>query len=183
MTSHTMAEKILLNHTDKKSIEPGEIIEASIDIAMSHEMMGSRVLPHLAEAKVKKLWDPSKVVLILDHWVPPPTVEAATIHQRVRSFVKEHKIEHFYDVGSGICHQVLVEEGHRHADVADVLGGVQDAAGDGHRGVVDVAPTRVRIHADVVPEPEIPVDPGRGAAVDGAVVEGHVAQVDVEPQR
>ncbi len=107
-----MAEKILLNHTDDKSIEPGEIIEASIDVAMSHEMMGSRVLPHLSEAKVEKIWDPNRVVMILDHWVPAPTVEAATIHQRVRQFVKDFQIENFYDVGSGICHQVLVEEGH-----------------------------------------------------------------------
>jgi 3-isopropylmalate/(R)-2-methylmalate dehydratase large subunit len=112
MPNQTMAEKILLNHTDKKSIEPGEIIEASIDVAMSHEMMGSRVLPHLEEAEVKQVWDPSRVVIILDHWVPAPTVEAAKIHQRVRQFVKDFKIKHFYDVERGICHQVLVEEGH-----------------------------------------------------------------------
>jgi 3-isopropylmalate/(R)-2-methylmalate dehydratase large subunit len=107
-----MAEKILLKHTEKKEIEPGEIIEASIDVAMSHEMMGSRVLPQLNEAGVKKIWDPSRVVVILDHWVPAPTVEAASVHQRVRQFVKKFQIEHFYDVGRGICHQVLVEEGH-----------------------------------------------------------------------
>jgi 3-isopropylmalate/(R)-2-methylmalate dehydratase large subunit len=112
MPGHTMAEKILLNHTNKKTIEPGEIIEASIDIAMAHEMMGTRVLPHLKEAEVKKLWDPNRVVMILDHWAPAPTVEAAIIHQRVRDFVKEFQVKHFYDVGKGICHQILVEEGH-----------------------------------------------------------------------
>jgi 3-isopropylmalate/(R)-2-methylmalate dehydratase large subunit len=112
MSNLTMAEKILLAHTKQKKIEPGEIIEAAIDVAMSHEMMGSRVLPQLAKAGVKKIWDPSRVVMILDHWVPAPTVEAATIHQQVREFVSEFGIEHFYDVGRGICHQVLVEEGH-----------------------------------------------------------------------
>jgi len=112
MTGQTLAEKILLTHTKTKRIEPGEIIEASIDIAMSHEMMGSRVLPYLAEAGVRELWDPTRIVMILDHWVPAPSVEAATIHQRVRQFVKEFHVEHFYDVGYGICHQVLVEEGH-----------------------------------------------------------------------
>jgi 3-isopropylmalate/(R)-2-methylmalate dehydratase large subunit len=50
--------------------------------------------------------------VILDHWAPAPTVEVATIHQRIRQFVKEFQIEHFYDVGNGICHQVLVEEGY-----------------------------------------------------------------------
>jgi 3-isopropylmalate/(R)-2-methylmalate dehydratase large subunit len=112
MTGKTMAEKIMLNHTDKKAIEPGEIIEASIDLAMSHEMMGSRILPLLDQADVSKVWDPSRVIMILDHWTPAPTIEIATIHQRVRDFVKKFQIEYFYDVGQGICHQVLVEEGH-----------------------------------------------------------------------
>ncbi|MFX1299603.1 MAG: 3-isopropylmalate dehydratase large subunit [Promethearchaeota archaeon] len=112
MVSQTMAEKILTNHSDQKTVTPGEIIEASVDVAMSHEMMGTRVIPHLEEAEVTKVWDPSRVVMILDHWVPAPTVEAATIHQRVRNFVRDFQIQHFYDVGSGVCHQILVEEGH-----------------------------------------------------------------------
>ncbi|MFX1492304.1 MAG: aconitase family protein, partial [Promethearchaeota archaeon] len=112
MPNYTMAEKILINHIDAKDVEPGEIVDATIDIAMSHEMMGTRVLPHLDEIGTSKVWDPDRVVMILDHWTPAPTVEAATIHQRVRKFVRDHKIQNFYDVGRGICHQVLVEEGH-----------------------------------------------------------------------
>ncbi len=112
MPNYTMAEKILINHIDAKDVEPGEIVDATIDIAMSHEMMGTRVLPHLDEIGTSKVWDPDRVVMILDHWTPAPTVEAATIHQRIRKFVRDHKIQNFYDVGRGICHQVLVEEGH-----------------------------------------------------------------------
>ncbi|MFX0168388.1 MAG: 3-isopropylmalate dehydratase large subunit [Candidatus Hodarchaeota archaeon] len=112
MTGQTMAEKILLNHIKEKTIEPGEIVEASIDLAMSHEMFGTRVLPQLKAMGFKTVWNPNRVVLILDHWTPAPTIEAATIHQLVRSFVKEQHIDHFYDVNKGICHQVLVEEGH-----------------------------------------------------------------------
>ncbi len=112
MKAHTLAEKILLNHTEQTTITPGEIVEATIDVAMSHEMFGSRILPHLEKAGVTKVWDPKRLVLILDHWAPAPTVEAAIIHQRVRNFVRMNQIQHFYDVGSGICHQVLVEEGH-----------------------------------------------------------------------
>ncbi len=112
MSGLTIAEKILLSHSDEKRIEPGEIIEATIDIAMSHEMLGTRVLPQLAEAGVKKIWDPSRVVVILDHWAPAPTIQAATIHQQVREFVSDFGVKYFYDVGRGICHQVLVEEGH-----------------------------------------------------------------------
>lgn len=111
MANQTMAEKILSSHSKQRSIAPGEIVEASIDVAMSHEMMGSRVLPHLEAANVEKVWDPSRVVLILDHWAPAPTVEAAKIHQRVRASVEKFQIKHFFDVGRGICHQVLAEEG------------------------------------------------------------------------
>jgi 3-isopropylmalate/(R)-2-methylmalate dehydratase large subunit len=107
-----MAEKILASHTKKKTITPGEIVEASIDVAMSHEMFGSRVLPQLKGVGFKTVWDPKRVVFILDHWTPAPTIDAATIHQRIRTFVREQQIEHFYDVGHGICHQVLVEEGY-----------------------------------------------------------------------
>jgi 3-isopropylmalate/(R)-2-methylmalate dehydratase large subunit len=112
MPNYTMAEKILINHIDAKDVTPGEIVDATIDIAMSHEMMGSRVLPHLEEVGASKIWDPNRVVMILDHWTPAPTVEAAIIHQRVRQFVRDYHIRNFYDVGKGICHQVLVEEGH-----------------------------------------------------------------------
>lgn len=112
MTGQTMAEKILATHAKKKQVEPGEIVEAVIDVAMTHEMLGSRVLPHLDTAGVTKIWDPKRVVIMMDHWAPAPTVETATIHQRVRTFVRQHKIPHFYDVGTGICHQVLAEEGH-----------------------------------------------------------------------
>ncbi|MFW9831694.1 MAG: 3-isopropylmalate dehydratase large subunit [Candidatus Thorarchaeota archaeon] len=112
MAHLTMAEKILSRHSKQKILSPGEIVEATIDIALSHEMIGSLVLPQLESANIMEVWDPSRVVVILDHWVPAPSVEAATIHQRVRAMIEKFKIEHFYDVGQGISHQVLVEEGH-----------------------------------------------------------------------
>ena len=107
-----MAEKILAHHANAQRVTPGEIVEASIDVAMSHEMLGTRVLPHLEEAGVKHLWDPNRVVIILDHWVPAPTIDAAKIHQRIREFIQRYGVPHFYDVGTGIIHQVIAEKGH-----------------------------------------------------------------------
>ncbi len=112
MAGQTMAEKILASHSEKPQVEPGEIVEANIDLAMSHEMLGSRVLPHLEEAGVEKLWNPDRVIVVLDHWGPASSVEAATIHQQVRKMVQHFGISHFYDVGVGICHQVLAEQGY-----------------------------------------------------------------------
>jgi 3-isopropylmalate/(R)-2-methylmalate dehydratase large subunit len=112
MAGQTMAEKILARHAGKSRVEPGEIVDATVDVAMSHEMLGSRVFPHLEEAGVERLWDPRRVAVVLDHWAPAPTVEAATIHQRVRQSVRRFGIAHLYEVGEGICHQVLAEHGH-----------------------------------------------------------------------
>ncbi len=106
-----MAEQILALHSDKPRVNPGELVEAKIDVAMSHEMFGSRVLPLLEKAGVTKIWDPTRLVLILDHWAPAPSEEAAIIHQRIREFVQTNDLPNFYDVGSGICHQILAEKG------------------------------------------------------------------------
>jgi 3-isopropylmalate/(R)-2-methylmalate dehydratase large subunit len=108
----TLAEKILAKHAARSQVEPGEIIEASVDVAMSHEMLGTRVIPHVEAAGIERLWDPERVVVLLDHWAPAPTVEAAMVHQQVRRFVKRFGVTHFYEVGTGICHQVLADYGH-----------------------------------------------------------------------
>ncbi|MFX1561970.1 MAG: 3-isopropylmalate dehydratase large subunit [Promethearchaeota archaeon] len=112
MAGQTMAEKILARHAKKNRTEPGEIVEAGIDLAMSHEMLGSLVLPHLREAGVEKFWNPDHVVVALDHWGPASSIEAAALHQKVRKIVQRFEISHFYDVGVGISHQVLAEKGH-----------------------------------------------------------------------
>ena len=108
----TLAEKILAEHAGVSQVKPGEIVEASIDVAMSHEMLGTRVIPHVEAAGIQRLWDPNRVVVMLDHWAPAPTVEAATIHQRIRRFIQRFDVKHFYEVGMGICHQVLADYGH-----------------------------------------------------------------------
>jgi len=107
-----MTEKILASHAGMKRVEPGDIVEASVDVAMGHEMMGSRVLPHLEELGLERVWDPERVVVVLDHWAPAHSVETAEIHRRTRLFVKRYRITSFYEVGAGICHQVLAEHGH-----------------------------------------------------------------------
>ena len=107
----TLAEKILARASGRPSVEAGDYVVASIDLAMIHEGMRG-VYPILKEAGVKKLWDPEKVVSIIDHWVPAPTVEAAIHHQTVRKAVEEYGIRNAYGEKAGICHQVLPEKGH-----------------------------------------------------------------------
>jgi len=110
----TVSEKILTAHSARDSVSAGEIVDASVDRAMVHEMLGltGGVAEVFSKLEVEKVWDPDRIVALLDHWVPPPTVEIAETHKVCRSFVRKYGIKHWYDMNAGICHQVMPEKGH-----------------------------------------------------------------------
>ncbi len=110
----TVAEKILANAagTDPGSISPGDHLVCDVDLAMIHDLGAPEVQPKLAEIGVERPWDPSKVVCVLDHMAPSHSIEDANTKVGIRSFVEHAGIEHFYDVGTGISHEVLPEQGH-----------------------------------------------------------------------
>jgi 3-isopropylmalate/(R)-2-methylmalate dehydratase large subunit len=106
-------EKILANSSGKEEVSPGEIIEANIDIAMTHDLTGPLAIKSFHEIGAKKVWDNNKIVIILDHLVPASSVISAGLHRTVRKFAEEQHIKNFYDVGrGGVCHQVMPEKGH-----------------------------------------------------------------------
>jgi 3-isopropylmalate/(R)-2-methylmalate dehydratase large subunit len=108
----TLAEKILARASGRSAVAPDELVVASIDLAMSHEN-ADLVRKSFQEIGVARVWDPEKIVIILDHRVPAESEKTATTHKAIREFVHEQGIRHFYDVGrGGICHQVLAENGH-----------------------------------------------------------------------
>ena len=108
----TLAEKILARASGRPSVAPDEIVVANVDLAMSHEN-ADLVRKSFREIGVKRVWDPNKIVIILDHRVPAESEKTATTHKAIREFVREQGIHNFYDVGrGGICHQVLAENGH-----------------------------------------------------------------------
>jgi 3-isopropylmalate/(R)-2-methylmalate dehydratase large subunit len=106
-------EKILAKASNKKEAVPGEIVEANIDVAMTHDLTGPLAIKSFHEIGAKKVWDADKIVVILDHLVPASSVISAGLHKTVRDFVEEQGIKNFYDVGrGGVCHQVMPEKGH-----------------------------------------------------------------------
>ncbi len=105
----TLAEEILSKKSGMKA-EAGDIVEASIDKAMSHDN-AALVIKKFKEIGAN-LWDSNKIVIILDHRVPANTIKTAEGHKLIREFVKQNGIENFYDINYGICHQVMIEEGH-----------------------------------------------------------------------
>jgi 3-isopropylmalate/(R)-2-methylmalate dehydratase large subunit len=107
----TMAEKTLARASGRREVHPGEYITAKVDQVMSQEAFGD-VYQILKEEGVEKVWDPSKVAILLDHYVPAPTVVQAEVHKLIREGVKKLGIEGWHDMKAGICHQIMGEKGH-----------------------------------------------------------------------
>jgi len=107
----TIAAKILAKASRKKQVVPGEIVEAEIDVAMVNDITAPLTVDALREIGVKKVRDPKRVVVVFDHQAPATSVEAARDHAELRKFAAEQRIQNFYDVNEGICHQVLPERG------------------------------------------------------------------------
>jgi 3-isopropylmalate/(R)-2-methylmalate dehydratase large subunit len=107
----TIAEKILARASGKKRAAPGEIVEAEIDVAMINDITAPLTVDALKKIGVKKIWNPKRVVVVLDHQAPATSIDAARDHAELRKFVAEQRIPNFYDVNEGICHEVLPERG------------------------------------------------------------------------
>jgi 3-isopropylmalate/(R)-2-methylmalate dehydratase large subunit len=106
----TMAEKIFSRRSGEK-VKAGDYVVVPVDKAMCHEgflLSGIK----LATAGIDKIWDPGRVVVIIDHYVPSPNVGMAEGHAQIRKMVTKFGISHFYGEREGICHQVMVEKGH-----------------------------------------------------------------------
>jgi len=109
----TMVEKILARKSGKTTTKAGEVVEVSVDLAMTHDALGAHTIAKFKELGAQKVWDPAKVVIVLDHYVPNKDVDVAKKCLRIKKFVIERGIENYYEVGKGgICHQVLIEKGH-----------------------------------------------------------------------
>jgi hypothetical protein len=107
----TLAQKLLARAARRASVTPGEIVTCKVDLAMMHDSGGPRRVKPLLERLGAKVWDPSKVVVITDHYLPEYDDESRKILRIARDWVREAGIDNFYDA-QGICHVVLPERGH-----------------------------------------------------------------------
>jgi 3-isopropylmalate/(R)-2-methylmalate dehydratase large subunit len=105
----TMAEQVLARTSGRDRVEPGEYLTARVDVAMCHEALVA-CGRQLRDLGIDKVWDPDRVIVVLDHGFPAATERMASSHQMARSFVEQFGISQFLG-HAGICHQVLVERG------------------------------------------------------------------------
>jgi 3-isopropylmalate/(R)-2-methylmalate dehydratase large subunit len=108
-----VTEKILAKASGRKEVSPGEIVEAKVDVAMVNDVTGPLAVKAFQEIGARNVWNEQRIVIVLDHQIPAESVKSAQLHEIMRKFAKEQRIENFYDVGhGGICHQVMAEKGY-----------------------------------------------------------------------
>jgi 3-isopropylmalate/(R)-2-methylmalate dehydratase large subunit len=107
----TLAQKLVARAAGRASVTPGEIVTCKVDLAMMHDSGGPRRVKPMLERLGAKVWDPAKVVVITDHYLPVHDEESRRIIDVAREWVREAGVASFYD-GQGICHVVLPERGH-----------------------------------------------------------------------
>lgn len=107
----TIAEKILGHHAGGKTAGAGDVVVAEVDFAMLHDARAGNALKMVEKLGAGQLPFASRTAFVLDHYSPPPHPEAANTHRAMREFADAHGAV-LYDVGDGICHQVLPEGGH-----------------------------------------------------------------------
>ncbi|MCO5185763.1 MAG: 3-isopropylmalate dehydratase large subunit [Anaerolineae bacterium] len=108
---HTIAEKIISRHAGRL-VHAAEIAIVPIDGAMATDTTAPLAIKAFHEMGGRRVWDAGKMALVIDHAAPAPNERIANLHQMMREFSAEQHLPHFYDIGSGICHQLMVENGH-----------------------------------------------------------------------
>ena len=106
----TFAEKILAKKAQLPKTVPGQIVEITPDVVLSHDNTAP-IYGLFQRMGGVKVYNPDMHAVILDHATPAPSTKHAENHRVIREFVKEQGITNFYDIGKGICHQIMVESG------------------------------------------------------------------------
>lgn len=107
----TFVEKTLAKKAGTSEIRTGDIVNIEPDLCMSHDNAGL-VIKQFRQLGVDRVWDPTRIVIPLDHRAPAESEKTAVAHKSIREFVAEQGIDAFYDIREGICHQIVVEKGH-----------------------------------------------------------------------
>jgi 3-isopropylmalate/(R)-2-methylmalate dehydratase large subunit len=106
----TMAEKILAAHSGKKQVSAGDFINCKVDLVLSNDVTAPIAIREFHKLGVK-VFDPKKVVMVPDHFVPNKDINSAEQAKQMRIFAREEGIIHFEVGEMGIEHVLLPEKG------------------------------------------------------------------------
>ncbi len=108
----TLTEKILADHCDESDLTPGQIIQCRVDVALGNDVTAPIAIRAFEDLGLESVFDPEKVVLVPDHFVPNKDIAAATQAKVMRRFARKYGIKNYFEVGQmGIEHALLPEKG------------------------------------------------------------------------
>jgi 3-isopropylmalate/(R)-2-methylmalate dehydratase large subunit len=107
----TFAEKILATYAGENKTIPGQIVTVKPDYLLTHDNTAAIIQKISNELKRYGIYSTSLPIIVIDHVIPAASEKTAINHKKIREFVRTFHIKHFYDVGVGVCHQVVVEKG------------------------------------------------------------------------
>ena len=108
----TMTQKILAAHAGLDHVEAGQLITARLDLVLANDITGPVSINEFEKAGFSKVFDKSKIALVMDHFVPNKDIKSAEQCKKCRTFARRFDIDNFFDVGEmGIEHSLLPEKG------------------------------------------------------------------------
>lgn len=108
----TITEKILAVHSGLKNVEPNQLIEAKVDLALGNDITAPIAIAEFEKLNLDKVFNENKIVLIPDHFTPNKDIKSAEQCKILRDFAKNFKIKNYFEVGRmGIEHVLLPEQG------------------------------------------------------------------------
>jgi homoaconitate hydratase family protein len=107
----TFVEKILAKYAGEKQVIPSQIVTVKPDHLLTHDNTAAIIQKIVPELNKYGIYKKSLPIIALDHVIPASSEKTANNHKVIREFVKKFEIENFFDIGTGICHQLVVEKG------------------------------------------------------------------------
>jgi len=108
----TLSQKILAAHTDSDRVSPGEFVEVNVDLALANDITAPLAIGVFEELGASEVFDPWKVALVADHFVPNKDIASAQQVLKMRTFAREQGIRYYFELrDSGIEHVILPEKG------------------------------------------------------------------------
>ncbi|RJQ32989.1 MAG: 3-isopropylmalate dehydratase large subunit [Actinobacteria bacterium] len=106
----TIAEKILSKHSNNDA-HAGDLVVADLDFVMGQDGTSPLAIRAFEEMGATEVFNKEKVVMVIDHSAPSPLEGVSALHHLMREFAKDKGIK-LYDIGCGVCHQLVPEQGH-----------------------------------------------------------------------
>ena len=123
--AHTLAEKILLAHCDAANVRPGDVVTVRCDVVMANDVSGPVAFRAMERMGATRVFDPARVVMVADHFVPAKDARSAELQARLKRWSEEQGVTFYGQGRGGIEHTLLCEEGW-------IVPGAVIAGGDSH---------------------------------------------------